>query len=187
MNCGFLWSNKAKWYLFHDVDLIMKKKFIENCFKSIQIQNSIYIQPYSNRCVIYINETKSKEIYENINQIENLKVNNIDVKFPNEKNSLGGSLMIQHDIYKKIGGHDPFLFWGWAPEDQFIIKKLKLYQDIHYCDEPYNDLFHLYHENVSNNNDKLYLMLLINSAFEKLSIKYKKKLIDIFSKSFNIY
>ena len=68
----------------------------------------------------------------------------------------GGSIVVERNLYKKIGGHDPHLFFGYAPEDQMIWLKLKtLIGTIGYGDEPQIPLVHLWHPPANSNNPLL--------------------------------
>lgn len=182
MNCAFLWSNQTDWYIFHDVDLIVKEDFLENCFENIKRTNCNILQTYGNRCVFYINDKRSNVVRNNVELIKKLELDNDTITKPHILGSPGGSLMVKSEIFRKVGGYDPSLFWGYAPEDAFILEKMKLIGKFDYCDKPINDLFHLYHPITVNSNPYKRHMNEIYCNFKKMNNELKNKFIKEISK-----
>jgi hypothetical protein len=54
-----------------------------------------------------------------------------------------------------VGGYDPQVFWGYAPEDQLFWLKVESITSIAYGDSPRLPLIHLWHPNVATKNPLL--------------------------------
>ncbi len=144
-NIGVFVSKKSKYILFHDLDCIPQKTFFKNLFENIRNTNSDFIQTFTNRRVLACDETITNNLLKktvNINELTKTSegVTISDVGAP------GGSVCIEYKLFFKIGGFDPELFIGYAPEDQFFWDKAITLSNTNSCNKPINELFHLYHD-----------------------------------------
>jgi len=135
----------SKYYIFHDVDLIFDKDFFSKIETYIK-ENKTPLQTYCKRRVCSLSEETTKKIYNKTMQVGEL-IPNFNGTTENPIGSTGGSLLISHDLFQKVGGFDPEFFTGYGPEDLFFWEKMKLFSDaIYFADEPKIELFHLHHE-----------------------------------------
>lgn len=187
-NFGFKFSNKSKYYLLHDLDILVKENFFVELEENLK--ESKCIQTYGDKRVLYLSKTLTDKIINNgfnYNTLNESIVNSDetrDFKTPN-KGSKGGSIMIERELFLEIGGFDPELFWGYAPEDQMLWSKLLLINGtVEFADNPIIDMFHMWHPPSEPTNNELESMIKHMKIFnestdtEKLSyIKLKKALL----------
>lgn len=139
--------------IFHDVDCVIQESFFDNLN---EIKNKYkFIQTYGNRYVLMANKILSNKIRNEEININDITENTEGIKIPG-KGSTGGSLYITKELFKKIGGFDPELFYSYSCEDMFFWEKVKLYEEIGYCDDPLNTIIHLYHESPRHSNNEIY-------------------------------
>jgi len=206
-NIGYKLSNRSKWNIFHDSDIIVPNYFF-NHLEQYMSNNPNWIQPFATKRVIHINENLTNKILNDPsigNNIElNWKNNKNEFSYKHKAGAPGGSIVIRNDVFENIGGYDPELFHGYAPEDAFIWMKLESYtnsiqsipnvignaMNIHkngaiYCDNPPIYLYHLNHIPNYSRHDKLNMSdclhnLAIITAEEKK--KFLEKCKEIFNK-----
>jgi hypothetical protein len=181
-NFGVKYSNDAKYYLLHDLDILVKKNFFLEIEKNLN--NFKCLQTYGNRRVLYM----SKELTEKVLN------NEADYNFFNEKNpgvslpmfngapalgSKGGSILIEKDLFYKVGGFDPEIFWGYAAEDQFFWEKVLQLTEIGYSDNPVIDMFHMWHPPSFTTNPSLIEMENYWLFFKNLSKEEKINIINL--------
>lgn len=181
-NIGILSTSKPKYYIFHDLDILVKKDFfnqiIENLTKDIKA-----LQCYTKRrvlnCDINItNKLLSKEI--DINGLNELTVG-VNPPMYNGKTALGskgGSILVDSDILYEIGGYDAEMFRAYSAEDNFFWEKVALVTNIKYADNPPVEIFHMWHEPQFNKNPFIYEMEKDYLMFKNLPIEYKLKFIE---------
>jgi hypothetical protein len=134
--------------IFHDADCAIQTNFFDNLYEIIEKYDCI--QTYGNRYVFMANEILSNKIRNfeiNINIVHIIK-NNIQIP---KAGSTGGSIYITKKIFEDVGGFDPELFSGYNCEDMFFWNKVSFLTEIGYCDNPLNNIIHLYHESERNN------------------------------------
>lgn len=189
MNIGAL-INNSDYFLFHDVDLIVKKDFFKNIFINLEkTKNKNILHCLTKKNLIIVNDEKSEMIrngdidIENVLDIEPFNANNIGVHgfMYGNPGAPGGSMFIKSELFFKVGGYDDSFFNGYSAEDDFFWKKINLFYPINSCDNPENWVFHLSHEVLShtlidNHN-------LLNDTFQNLDDKSKKEYIELKSKN----
>lgn len=154
-NFGVKYSNNAKYYLLHDVDILVKKNFFIELEKNLS--NFKCLQPYGNRHILYM----SKELTNNIiSEKQNIDDESIkpSASPPDLKGSKGGSILVSKDLFFEVGGFDPEIFWGYAAEDQLFWDKVSTITNIGYADNPSIDMYHMWHEPMVFTNPLLAFM-----------------------------
>jgi hypothetical protein len=190
-NIGFLYrATNAKWFMYHDSDLIMDEFFfshIDRCLKN----NPMWLQPYFGRRVINLSKETTDRLFsgENVNFTDRTFWANTQ----NKAGAPGGSIIVRNDIFKNVGGFDPEIFYGYAPEDSMFwvkleccVKSIGAIRECHqggamYADSEDMNLYHLFHTNEKSNNphhQKMHDLLV-----EFWSCDYKQKLYIIEMKS----
>lgn len=172
-NYGFKYSNKAKYYLFHDLDILVKEDFFIRIFKNLG--DSKCLQSYGNRHVWYMSKDITDKLLNNEITLESISRDNPEITPPLHKGSMGGSIFVERETYNDIGGFDPELFWGYAAEDQmFWHKALALLGNIKYSDDPIIDMFHMWHPPTHATNPLL--MVMEQSMIQFKSLDNNKKI-----------
>ena len=147
---GVLYGPPSKYYLLHDNDLLVPSNYwsrIQNYLdKKIKL-----LQPYSDRFVWQTSKDISEHIQKDLNWYF-ISFNEQDFCTKNPPGAKGGSLLIESDLYKSVGGHDPQLVWGYGPEDSIFWLKCKQLVEIDYADDPRIPLTHLWHLPAGSSN-----------------------------------
>ena len=150
-NIGALYCNQAKFYMFHDLDVIMKPDFFNNLYENFLRTDFGPIQSFTLRRVQYVNEQETGRVLNGQIDINSLRVNGAGI-VQGRPPAPGGSLVIPHQQFFDIGGYDAELFFGYSIEDQFFYDKLLAIGPVHSCDNPVNEMFHLWHTPLWNSN-----------------------------------
>ncbi len=171
-NFGVRYSNKAKYYLLHDIDILVKENFFVELFENLK--ESRCIQTYGNRRVLYLSKNVTDGIlngkidYNSLDE-EFVNTNRLESEIIPNAGSKGGSILVEKDLFFDVGGFDPELFNGYAPEDQlFWEKALFLLNKIDYADNPPIDMFHLWHPTLKDSNSNLDTMQEYVEIFKKM-------------------
>ena len=137
--------------MFHDVDLVVPEFFFKNLFENLKQKKAL--QCFHNRRVIYLDQSLS----EMINREKTASgINLSDPRVREGKvGAPGGSLIIERDLFEKIGGFDPNFFWGYSIEDGFFWKKLEVFTSVSGCDNPIIEMLHLWHEPMHSTNPNI--------------------------------
>lgn len=185
MNTAAFFTPKTKWLLFHDVDCIIKSDFFINVFENIEKKKCEAIQTFSDRRVLYLDDSKTNQFLKGLIEINKL------VEGPGIKAGVhgapGGSICITRSLFFKIGGYDPYYFVSYAPEDIFFWRKAEVYGIFETCTSPRNEIYHLNHPRVTIDGGELMAMEILKTSFEKLSIEEKLKLLNKMKNNINKY
>ena len=192
-NFGVKYGNKAMFYLLHDIDILVKENFFEELYQNISSNDKpcSWIQTYGKRMVLYISQELTRQVITDINIINNYTEKSEGISPPMYNGQIalgskGGSILIEHNLFYKIGGFDPELFWGYAAEDQMIWEKLLIETSRPiYADNPPIDMFHMWHPPTFSSNPLLYEMENYFLQFKNMSLSDKQKYIQIKQKLFN--
>lgn len=182
-NFGVKYSNKAKYYLLHDVDILVKENFFEELFKNLN--ESKCIQTYGKRRVLYLSKELTKRVIEKEININDLNENSEGVNLPMYAGmpaygSKGGSIFVERDLYYEVGGFDPQIFFGYAAEDQMFWDKIvTAIGEINYSDNPSIDIFHMWHPPTNMTNPLIYEMEDYMLQFRKMSKKERFKFLNL--------
>ena len=182
MNLAALHGCDSQWFLFHDVDCLPQSDFFINLFENINKKNSIAIQTFQAKRVLYLNDEITKDIFEDKIKIDDLNINNQKISLPGSFAAPGGSVMVRKKTFFDVGGYDDQLFTGYAPEDFYFWEKV-LFTEGRFdsCDDPKNELYHLHHElsyGKENKQDQGRINDAISITFIKMSPKEKKEFIS---------
>ena len=182
-NFGVKYSNKAKYYLLHDLDILVKENFFEEMFQNLG--NSKCLQTYGGRRVLYLSQNLTPKIINKEIDFNLLNENSNDVSLPMfggkpALGSKGGSILVENELYYKVGGFDPELFWGYGPEDQTFWDKIStLIGDISYADNPKIDMFHMWHLPTSSTNPLIYEMEDYMMQFKYMTKKNRIEFLEL--------
>lgn len=142
-NFGVKYSNKAKYYILHDLDILVKKNFLEEVYANLKTQ---CLQTYGKRRVLYMNQELTQKVLSEELDFNTFDENTPGISYPEILGSKGGSILVERELYYEIGGFDPEVFWGYAPEDQLFWDKVQtILGEIDYADNPPIDIFHMWH------------------------------------------
>jgi hypothetical protein len=161
-NFGVKYSNKAKHYVLHDIDILVKENFFEELYTNLK--DSKCMQTYGKRRVLYLSQELTPKVIAKEVDFSTFDENTPDVSLPMfagkpALGSKGGSIVVEREMYYQIGGFDPELFWGYAAEDQmFWNKAATILGEVSYADNPPIDIFHMWHPPTSNTNPLVHEM-----------------------------
>lgn len=176
MNTAAFFTPKTKWLLFHDIDCIVKLDFFINVFKNIEKKKCEAIQTFSDRRVLYLDDSKTDQVLKGLIEINKL------IEGPGIKAGVpgapGGSICVTRSLFFKIGGYDPYYFVSYAPEDIFFWRKAEVYGTFETCTSPRNEIYHLNHPRVKIDAGELMAMEMLKTSFEKLLIEEKLELLN---------
>lgn len=181
-NCAFKYSNKAKYYLFHDIDILVQSDFFEKTISNINQLQAKALQTFSKRRVLNMNKYLTEAVLSNQIDINDLNENYEHIEIPQE-GAPGGSILIERELFIEIGGYDPELFYGYAPEDKFFWDKIEILSKVNF---PVHDveLFHMHHDIMTHKNPYLWnmhkyleILSLMNPPEKKEFLNIKQKLL----------
>lgn len=167
-NVGFLCGVKSKYVIFHDVDCLVQRDF----FKNLPLKDAV--QTFRNNRVIYCNDDLTNKILYDGISVDDLYLG-YEGTFTVPGKAPGGSIMVESKLFERVGMYDPELFYGYAPEDQFMWQKLEQFTKVESCDQ---DIFHLNHPFMGCYNPKLREMNEISKAFTALPKEKKLEIIN---------
>jgi len=181
-NFGVKYANKSKYYLLHDLDILVKENFFIELFENLGNQKCI--QPYGGRRVLYMSENLTKKVIQKEVDFNTFNQDSEEVNLPmfNGQPALGskgGSIFIERELFEEVGGFDPELFWGYAAEDQFFWEKVNTISEIGFADNPLIDMLHMWHPPSHSTNPFLYEMENSWITFKNLSKEDKIKIIKL--------
>jgi hypothetical protein len=177
---------ESEWYMFYDVDLVSTDDFIEKIESNLKNDCKV-LQCFKNRKVIPIYEDKITDILNGNIKIKDLPT---DFNFYSDDKTFiphdapGGIILINKEVFEKVGGFDDLLFSGWGYEDTLMWKKISLFETIKSANDPEVNVFHLWHEikgeNKNNNNGEFFDTIdnLVFNIFNELVSEFS----DIFKK-----
>jgi len=157
---GHLYGPPCKYYMMHDSDLLVP----DNFFNKVNVyfnRGTIALQPYSDRFVWQTNQEFSEKLQADLS-IFYAGVDEHDVCTRNQPGAKGGSFILKSDLFTNVGGYDPQVFWGYAPEDQLFWLKVESIASVDYADSPRIPLIHLWHPNAATKNPLLAEMDMLN-------------------------
>ena len=181
-NFGVKYSNKSKYYLLHDLDILVKENFFEEIYDNLQ--DSRCMQTYGDRRVLYMSQGLTKKVIDNEFDFNTFNEESEDVSLPMfagrpALGSKGGSILVERELYYDIGGFDPELFWGYAAEDQMFWDKATTKEGVAYADNPRIDMFHMWHPPTSNTNPLIYEMESYMLQFRGFTKKNRLKYLEL--------
>ena len=185
-NVGYFANPNADYLIFHDIDTLFPHDFFKRYEQEYLRGKGIrWLQNFNGKSLYCMNKEQSKYVFD-LNGIANLyTIPGVEKGGPG---AAGGSLTCRTDLFLEVGGYEPEIFYGWAPEDSmFWTKLLCLEREVGpirnchtfsneinyvYADIPPLRLYHLFHAPV--HNGKWGEMQDIHDAFWALEFNEKK-------------
>jgi len=164
---------QSKFYLFHDVDLLVQKGWIQKCIDTVLEETKkgnldFICQPIPKRKIFYINKKNTEKFFENNilkNDLFNINDHMIQPEWYRKNYPPGGSILVSSDLFYTVQGFDPALFWSYAPEDLFFLERcISLSKNsnlITWTEGP--NVYHMYHENNEKINPSYEYMVFISN------------------------
>jgi len=157
---GHLYGPPCNYYMMHDSDLLVP----DNFFNKVNVyfnRGTIALQPYSDRFVWQTNQEFSEKLQAELS-IFYAGVDEQTVCTRSVPGAKGGSFILKSDLFTNVGGYDPQVFWGYAPEDQLFWLKVESITSVDYADTPRIPMLHLWHPNAATKNPLLAEMDMLN-------------------------
>lgn len=134
-------SYMYKYILWHDVDCITSKNFVNEINKKYDYS---VIQTFHQKCILYANYELSCKIRKNEISVDNINPT-IDGITTSNLGVYGGSILINVKLFEEIGMFNTSVFYDHSPEDNFILQLVKKYGK--YCEVDFNNnyIIHLWH------------------------------------------
>tara|TARA_R110000803_G_scaffold188348_1_gene250740 strand:- start:3338 stop:4225 length:888 start_codon:yes stop_codon:yes gene_type:complete len=172
-NFGVRYSNKSKYYILHDLDILVKPNYIEELVTNLNNDTVQCMQSYGNRHVWYMSEQLTSKFLNKEITIDDINRDNTEIIPPQQKGSKGGSVIITKKLFDDVGGFDPELFWGYAAEDQMFWAKVDSIVPISYADNPPIDIFHMWHPPTDSTNPNTPRMDSYFLHYQSMNSEYK--------------
>lgn len=195
-NVGYILSKYSTWSLFHDLDILITPDYFVKLHEYLKSFPE-WIQPYQKKRVMKLNMLDTYNIVRNKNNYLDLK--KLSMVSKARQGSTGGSLIVRSDIFEKVGGYDPELFWGYAPEDNFLWLKMetlmKCIDNVSNChlnnkyyvkDDSLN-VYHMDHANLEKSNSEFKRMQSIYQSFMTFDHHQKMNIINCKSNILKIH
>ena len=194
-NIGFLLAPKTQWYIFHDLDILVNKDYFVKINQYLN-KNPEWIQPYTKKRIRLL----SDKITDSICSGNFMELSSIPEKEAPTANpgSTGGSIVVRRDAFEDVGGYDPEIFYGYAPEDSFFWTKLEINNrkidhinspfqgGAVYADAPPIEVYHMNHPIMEKSNPYHTKMRSILESFYAYQYEDKIKIIDFKKKLLKI-
>lgn len=191
-NMGALFSNKAKYYLFHDIDILIQSDFFNKLTANIAKTNAKALQCFTQRRVLYCNPSLTKKLISKEINVDSLSLDMEEVDLPRLGGKVmlgapGGSVLVEKDLFFDVGGYDAELFKQYSPEDAFFWDKLSLLTTVYSSDNPEIEVFHMYHSPSYQTSPDLPKMEQMYERFKKLSNEQKVEIVNLKKKMLEKY
>ena len=184
MNVGALFSNKAKYYLFHDIDLLVKKNFFYDLFANLnKFSEETALQTFGGRKVVVMNNNLTNRILSGSTHIDSVIPGSSESPYSNP-GAPGGSIFIKSNSFYKIGGFDAEFFHSYSHEDAFFYHKAEVIIGIRGCNDPLIDSFHMDHPRTNGaDNPDIGIQKKIYMTFINMNHREKEDLICYIAKN----
>lgn len=176
-NIGALLFKNSEHFLFHDLDCLVKEDFIVNIIKNKNTKKVNCLQTFNKRRVLYLNETQTNMVLSEKLNIDEINDNDLEEGLCCAP---GGSIFIDKNLFFNVGGYDPELFYNWSPEDLFFWDKVESIEKIEICDNPINEIYHMFHkpQNMSTSEELRDLYDSIKKEYIGEIIHLKKEILE---------
>ena len=190
-NIGYYINSRSKYYLFHDCDIVVPVDFFEVIENSYIKDDFRWLQTFTKKRLLMLDRKSTEDVFKGEMSVEESS------HYPAQSGAAGGSTLVSKETFESVGGFDPELFFGYAPEDSMFLTKLacleKAIDEIsschqlgpeHYADDPPIEMYHLYHKTMSQENPLFLKMTKIHGEYWSQSycqkmeyIEYKRSLL----------
>jgi hypothetical protein len=150
-NFGVLNCSKAKYYLFHDSDILVPENFFELLFENMKGHDAV--QAFSGQRLFHCSHDLTETLLNGALPVELLSTNTIGVT-PARAGAEGGSIFCTKELLLQVGGFPDWGFSEYSVEDSYFFRSLQLHGNVGYCNNPPVDCFHLWHEPSYNRQTK---------------------------------
>ena len=158
-------SFPAETFVFFDVDLVTGKDWVLQCLNTVRELHSggdscFVLQPIPERKIYYVDEIKTKEIFDGKSNIASLAHGDHYVQPEWYKGNFppGGAVLVSANLLYAVQGYDPPFFWSYSPEDLMFSKRAtrfstkKSFLAWNKNESMDIEVYHLHHENKENTN-----------------------------------
>lgn len=185
MNVGAIFSNEAKYYLFHDLDLLVKKEFFRDLFKNLKrAKSGSALQTFGGRRVVAMSGGITTKILEKKINIKDVTAGSDGAEYC-PPGAPGGSIFVSKKGFFEVGGFDAELFHSYSPEDAFFYEKLSHTIGIDGCNDPLIDSFHMDHPRTNGkDNPDIWGQKANYEKFKNLPDREKTNFIQFISYNF---
>jgi hypothetical protein len=185
MNIGAIFSNEAKYYLFHDLDLLVKKEFFRDLFKNLKrAKSGSALQTFGGRRVVAMNNNMTSKILEKTLDIKDVITGSDGANYC-PPGAPGGSIFVSKKGFLEVGGFDAEIFHSYSPEDAFFYEKLSHTIGIDGCNDPLIDSYHMEHPRTNGkDNPDIWEQRNNYERFKNLPDKEKTNFIQFISYNF---
>jgi hypothetical protein len=196
-NIGYFANSSADYLIFHDIDTLFPHDYFK-VFEEHYLRKGIkWLQNFYSKSLEILNKEQSKYVFD-LHGIANLyTIKNVHKAQPG---AAGGSVTCSKELFLNVGGYDPEIFYGWAPEDSMfwtkllcMVKEIGPIRNCHtfaneinyvYADTPPMRLYHLFHDPV--HNSRWGEMQEIHDAFWSFSYEDKMRYIKVKKNMFKL-
>ena len=182
-NIGVLYSNKANYYLFHDVDILVPENFFNLLFENMKEYGAV--QAFSGQRLFHCSHDLTMDILNGKFQTTDLKTDTYGVT-PARAGAEGGSIFCKKELLLKTGLWPDWGFDQYSVEDSCMFRFLQLMGNVGFCNNPPINCYHMWHSPSFNRQTKdsdwqRYY------AFMAMNEEGKKHLIKLQADHFNKY
>jgi len=141
-NIGVISGPMAKYYLFHDVDIVVPGDFFNMLWQNLKGKDAV--QAFTKRRLIMAQERVTRQLLRGERGADFYSRSNHEY-MEAIPGAPGGSMCVSKQILLNVGMWDDCFFTGYSVEDQFFFNKLNLMGKLGFCDAPAIELIHLHH------------------------------------------
>ena len=186
MNVGAIFSNRAKYYLFHDVDILVNSSFFSDLFDNLsKVKDNSVLQSFAGRKVVMMNDDLTSMVLNDSIKIDDVIPGNISAPY-SAQGAPGGSIFINRDTFIRLGGFDAEFFHSYSCEDTFFYHKAEIISGIQGCDNPIIEAYHMEHPRTNGrDNPDIHFQSTIYKGFIELSLDDRISFISYISNNIN--
>lgn len=180
-NIGAIAMQKANFFLFHDIDIIVPANYfialMDNLFRKNEERGYDALQTFTTRRLLLCNEVLTQSVLNDSHIVNDFSLSNKNVS-PAKPGAAGGSIIINKSAFIKVGGWNDIFFTEYSLEDQFFFDKMELLMQVGFANKPPIELLHLDHPPSFNRTTKDSDLEVYN-AWTNLSANEKQAFIEI--------
>ena len=150
-NIGVLYGPKAKYYLFHDSDILVPENFFELLFENMKQYDAV--QAFSGQRLFHVDRYLTEKILNGEFTVAELKTDTKGV-VPARAGAEGGSIFCTRELFLSVGGFSDAFYSEYSVEDAAFWRYIHLLGTVGYCNNRPIDCFHLWHEPSFNRQTK---------------------------------
>lgn len=189
-NIGALLTNKANYFLFHDVDIMVPEDFFVKVMQNVtqiidgkpNLPSYDALQTFTKRRLQLCNEWLTAELISNHLSVMHIPSHPAHFKAA-QPGAMGGSIFLTNELFFKTT-FCAERFTDYGLEDAFFWQCINLLGRVGSCDSPILELYHLHHDatRITKPTDWSFY-----NAFLALPDENKKELIKLMADNLNKY